>query len=75
MMTEFKEFAMKGNVVEMAVGIIIGAALGKIIASLVQGHHCTANRTDAWWCQLQRPRSGAKKPTVKLHPCRSTTAR
>lgn len=32
---EFKEFAMKGNVVDMAVGIIIGAAFGTIIASLV----------------------------------------
>ncbi len=34
--SEFKEFAMKGNVVDMAVGIIIGAAFGKIIASLVK---------------------------------------
>lgn len=32
---EFKEFAMKGNVLDMAVGIIIGAAFGKIITSLV----------------------------------------
>lgn len=32
---EFKAFAMKGNVVDMAVGIIIGAAFGKIIASVV----------------------------------------
>jgi large conductance mechanosensitive channel len=32
---EFKEFALKGNVVDMAVGIIIGAAFGKIVASLV----------------------------------------
>jgi large conductance mechanosensitive channel len=32
---EFKTFAMKGNVVDMAVGIIIGAAFGKIISSLV----------------------------------------
>ncbi|MCL4549454.1 MAG: large-conductance mechanosensitive channel protein MscL [Bacteroidetes bacterium] len=32
---EFKTFAMKGNVVDMAVGIIIGAAFGKIITSLV----------------------------------------
>jgi len=32
---EFKEFAMKGNVMDMAVGIIIGAAFGKIVASLV----------------------------------------
>jgi large conductance mechanosensitive channel len=32
---EFKSFAMKGNVVDMAVGIIIGAAFGKIVSSLV----------------------------------------
>jgi large conductance mechanosensitive channel len=32
---EFKEFAMKGNVMDMAIGIIIGAAFGKIVASLV----------------------------------------
>lgn len=32
---EFKEFAMKGNVMDMAVGIIIGAAFGKIVSSLV----------------------------------------
>jgi large conductance mechanosensitive channel len=35
MFKEFKEFAMRGNVMDMAVGIIIGAAFGKIIASLV----------------------------------------
>jgi large conductance mechanosensitive channel len=35
MWKEFKEFAMRGNVVDMAVGIIIGAAFGKIINSLV----------------------------------------
>ncbi len=35
MMKEFKEFAMKGNVVDMAVGIIIGGAFGKIISSFV----------------------------------------
>jgi large conductance mechanosensitive channel len=33
--SEFKEFAMKGNVVDMAVGVIIGAAFGKIVSSLV----------------------------------------
>ncbi len=32
---EFKEFAMKGNVVDMAVGVIIGAAFGKMVSSLV----------------------------------------
>lgn len=35
MLKEFKEFALKGNVVDMAVGIIIGGAFGKIISSLV----------------------------------------
>ena len=34
-MTEFKEFAVKGNMVDMAVGVIIGAAFGKIITALV----------------------------------------
>lgn len=35
MMKEFKEFASKGNVVDLAVGVIIGAAFGKIVDSLV----------------------------------------
>lgn len=35
MMKEFKEFVMKGNVIDMAVGIVIGIAFGKIIGSLV----------------------------------------
>lgn len=34
-LSEFKEFAMKGNVVDMAVGVVIGAAFGKIVSSLV----------------------------------------
>jgi large conductance mechanosensitive channel len=35
MLKEFKEFAMKGNVVDLAVGVVIGAAFGKIVTSLV----------------------------------------
>ncbi|MDY0021953.1 large-conductance mechanosensitive channel protein MscL [Arenimonas caeni] len=35
MLSEFKEFAMRGNVVDLAVGVVIGAAFGKIVASLV----------------------------------------
>jgi large conductance mechanosensitive channel len=35
MVSEFKEFAMRGNVVDLAVGVVIGAAFGKIVASLV----------------------------------------
>jgi len=37
MISEFKEFAMKGNVVDLAVGVIIGGAFGKIVSSLVDG--------------------------------------
>ena len=37
MMNEFKSFAIKGNAVDMAVGIVIGAAFGKIISALVTG--------------------------------------
>jgi large conductance mechanosensitive channel len=36
MVKEFKDFAMKGNVVDLAVGVIIGAAFGKIVSSLVE---------------------------------------
>ena len=36
MMKEFKEFAVKGNVVDMAVGIIVGTAFGKIVSSFVK---------------------------------------
>ena len=35
MLSEFKDFAMKGNVVDMAVGVVIGVAFGKIVSSLV----------------------------------------
>ena len=35
MLKEFKEFALRGNVVDMAVGVVIGAAFGKIVSSLV----------------------------------------
>lgn len=35
MVSEFKEFAMKGNLIDMAAGIIIGAAIGKVVSSLV----------------------------------------
>jgi large conductance mechanosensitive channel len=37
MISEFKEFAMKGNVVDLAIGVIIGAAFGKIVSALVDG--------------------------------------
>jgi large conductance mechanosensitive channel len=36
MLNEFKKFAMRGNVIDLAVGVIIGGAFGKIVSSLVQ---------------------------------------
>ena len=45
-MSEFRDFAMRGNVVDLAVGVIIGGAFGKIVSALVdklmmQGHEVT----------------------------------
>jgi large conductance mechanosensitive channel len=37
MISEFREFAMRGNVVDLAVGVVIGAAFGKIVGALVDG--------------------------------------
>ena len=37
MIKEFKEFAMRGNVVDLAIGVIIGAAFGKVVTALVDG--------------------------------------
>ncbi|HAP01369.1 MAG TPA: large conductance mechanosensitive channel protein MscL [Bacteroidetes bacterium] len=37
MMKEFKEFAMRGNLVDMAVGVVMGAAFGKIVSAFVDG--------------------------------------
>ncbi len=37
LLSEFKTFAMRGNVVDLAVGVVIGAAFGKIVSSLVDG--------------------------------------
>ena len=37
LMSEFKAFAMRGNVVDLAVGVVIGAAFGKIVSSFVDG--------------------------------------
>ncbi|OIR06908.1 large-conductance mechanosensitive channel [mine drainage metagenome] len=36
MLKEFKEFAMKGNVIDLAIGVVIGAAFGKIVSSLIE---------------------------------------
>ena len=36
-LSEFKQFAMRGNVIDLAVAVVIGAAFGKIVSSLVDG--------------------------------------
>ena len=46
-LTEFKEFAVKGNAVDMAVGVIIGGAFGKIVTSLVDD---IIMPPIGWWC-------------------------
>ena len=49
---EFKKFAMKGNMVDMAVGIIIGAAFGKIVSSLVNDIIMPPIGIASGWCKF-----------------------
>ena len=51
MLQEFKKFALRGNVVDLAIGVIIGAAFGKIVDSLVDRCHHADHRP-----HLRRPR-------------------
>ena len=46
MLKEFKEFSDAGNVIDLAVAVVIGAAFGKIVASFVRGH---PDATDWFW--------------------------
>ena len=54
MMKEFKDFALRGNVVDMAVGIVIGGAFGKIVSS-GEGHHHASHREADGRCRLREP--------------------
>ena len=45
MWSEFKKFALKGNVLDLAVGVVIGGAFGKIVASLV----ADINHANCWF--------------------------
>ena len=54
--SEFKEFAMKGNVIDLAVGVVIGAAFGKIVASLVADIVMPPLGARDRQCQFHRPR-------------------
>lgn len=70
---EFKEFAMRGNVIDMAVGVVIGAAFGKIISSLVDDIIMPLvgvatggmNFTDYKWVIQQAVVDGATKEVLK----------
>jgi large conductance mechanosensitive channel protein len=55
MFREFREFAMRGNVVDLAVGIIIGAAFGKIVTSLVTRLWPIRLRTASHGVTVQKP--------------------
>jgi len=49
MMKEFKEFAVKGNVVDMAVGIVIGGAFGKMMSLCLPSVSCWAASISQSW--------------------------
>jgi len=72
MLKEFKEFAMRGNVLDMAIGIIIGAAFGRIITSFVQVYRKTLLTT--WGPTLLNSKI-ARYDLGDLNPYRSYQAR
>ena len=51
---DFKAFAMRGNVIDMAVGVIIGGAFGKIVSSIVGRCHHASHRIAGRWRELYR---------------------
>ena len=53
-LNEFKEFAMRGNVLDMAVGVIIGGAFGKIVSSVVDDAIMPPRMAD-WRREFRRP--------------------
>lgn len=56
---DFKSFAMKGNVIDMAVGVIIGGAFGKIVSSVVADiYYHAASRFVGGRCELYGPEVG-----------------
>jgi len=59
MLKEFKEFAMRGNVIDLAVGVIIGASFGKIVSSLVERGKEKSNAEGSEQTQRSRRRLGA----------------
>lgn len=77
MLKEFKEFAMRGNVVDMAVGVVIGGAFGKIVTSLVNDVIMppiglllgNANFTDLKWVMKEAVMEGENviTPAVSLN--------
>ncbi len=48
MLKEFRDFAIKGNVVDLAIGVIIGAALGTIVSSLVDDVFDAGSSVSSW---------------------------
>ena len=72
--SEFKEFAMKGNVIDLAVGVVIGAAFGKIVNSLVGDVIMPPLAPLLGQHQLQRSGRADRAPMPKASRCCSSTA-
>ena len=62
MLKEFREFIARGNVIDLAVGVIIGAAFGKIVTTLVEGVIMPPIGLAAWTYRLLEPVLRARHP-------------
>ncbi len=75
---DFKAFAMKGNVIDMAVGVIIGGAFGKIVSSIVADVDYASDRATGGRCELYRFEVGAETGRIggrKRNCCRDPELR
>ena len=70
MFKEFKEFALKGSVVDMAVGIIIGAAFGAVVSSFVSDVLHAAPRPCSWATSISRTSTWSSPPESPPAPMR-----
>jgi len=69
MMQEFREFAVKGNVIDLAVGVIIGGAFGKIVGSLVDDVIMPLGGPGVRQAGFQQPVRGAGHGARRITDC------
>ena len=64
---EFRDFIARGNVIDLAVGVMIGAAFNKIVTSLVEGARATLKRLYRMGTEVELRPANAQHAPIRLH--------